>query len=49
MKKYLERMLPDREDLVLIAIFTRHWIHYGAITFVLVLTLTAAVEGLRAR
>lgn len=49
MRKYLYRLLPEREDLVLIAIFTRHWIHYGAILFVTFLVLTAAVEGLMAR
>lgn len=49
MRKYFSSLLPDREDLVLLAIFTRHWIHYGAIVFVVILAVTAAVEGLLAR
>ena len=39
----------DREDLILIIIFTRHWIHYGTLFLVLALSLTAAVEGVFVR
>ncbi|MCS7023354.1 MAG: hypothetical protein NZV14_01025 [Bryobacteraceae bacterium] len=46
MRKRLQKLLPDSEDLVLIAIFTRHWIHYGVLAFVTFLTLAAAVKGL---
>lgn len=29
-----------------ILIYTRHWIHYGALAFVVLTTLAAAAEGL---
>ncbi|MEO8025577.1 MAG: hypothetical protein ABI823_03860 [Bryobacteraceae bacterium] len=38
-----------REDLRLVVRFTRHWIHYGWMTFTVVATLIAAVEGVFAR
>ncbi len=39
----------DRHWAVEILIFTRHWIHYGWMAFVLLLSLTAAAEGLLGR
>ncbi|MBI4902308.1 MAG: hypothetical protein HY820_01655 [Acidobacteria bacterium] len=39
----------DRHWAVEILIFTRHWIHYGWMAFVLILSLTAAAEGLLGR
>lgn len=29
-----------------ILIYTRHWIHYGALAFIVLTTLAAAAEGL---
>lgn len=39
----------DRHWVVDIIIYTRHWIHYGWMGFVLLLSLTAAAEGLLGR
>lgn len=38
-----------RRDLWLVVRFTRHWVHYGWITFTVGATLIAAVEGLFVR
>ena len=38
-----------REWLHDVVLYTRHWIHYGSMTFVFLLTLTAAAEGLLGR
>ncbi len=38
-----------REDMWLVVRFTRHWIHYGWMTFTVLATLIAAVEGVFAR
>lgn len=37
---------PRLRVLVEIIIYTRHWIHYGTLLFVGVVTLAAAAEGL---
>lgn len=37
------------QDIFLVIRLTRHWIHYGFITHVLICTLIAAVEGLLGR
>jgi hypothetical protein len=29
-----------------IVVFTRHWVHYGTLTFIFVTTLAAAARGL---
>lgn len=34
---------------VMIAVYTRDWIHYGAITFFIFLIVTAAIRGLFVR
>ena len=37
---------PLREDLHLIVRYTRHWLHYGFLAFVLLSVLVGAVKGL---
>jgi hypothetical protein len=37
---------PLAEDLRLIARYTRHWLHYGFLAFVIGTVLVAALEGL---
>lgn len=32
-----------------VLVFTRHWIHYGTMGFIFVLTLAAAARGLMAK
>lgn len=39
----------ERPFLIEVIIFTRHWIHYGTMLFVFVVTLTAAAEGVLTR
>lgn len=38
--------IPSREDLRLIVIFTRHWIHYGNLLFIGTVVAVSAVRGL---
>jgi hypothetical protein len=37
------------QDFYLVLRFTRHWIHYGFLTHVVLCTVIAAVEGLLGR
>lgn len=37
---------PLREDLYLIVRYTRHWLHYGFLAFILLSVLVGAVKGL---
>ncbi len=37
---------PLREDLYLIVRYTRHWLHYGFLVFILLSVLVGAVKGL---
>lgn len=37
---------PLREDLYLIVRYTRHWLHYGFLTFILLSVLVGAIKGL---
>jgi len=37
------------EDVRLVIHFTRNWIHYGSMAFVVLLVLVAAARGLAAR
>jgi hypothetical protein len=39
----------ERPFLIEVIVFTRHWIHYGTMLFVFVVTLAAAAEGLLLR
>ena len=39
----------DRHWVIDILVYTRHWIHYGTLFFVFVVTLAAAAEGLLTR
>lgn len=37
---------PLREDLYLVVRYTRHWLHYGFLAFILLSVLVGAVKGL---
>jgi hypothetical protein len=37
------------EDLLRVLRYTRHWIHYGFLTHIVLCTLIAAVEGVLGR
>jgi len=39
----------ERPFVIEVIIFTRHWIHYGTMLFVFVVTMAAAAEGLLLR
>ncbi len=43
------RHVVAKRDVHLVVRFTRHWIHYGFLTHIVVCILVAALEGLMGR
>lgn len=38
--------MDERHWIIDLIVYTRHWIHYGALAFVFIVTIAAAAEGL---